>query len=175
VGAELGLAPEHCEGGATPERKREVIEREAARRVTLMVGDGVNDAPALARASVGIAVRGGAEASLAAADVFLAHPGLDGLVALADGARRTLAVIRRNIAFSLVYNVVGAALAMTGVIDPLIAAILMPLSSLTVVLASWKGRTFDEPARVAASEPRRERAGHERSAARLATGGGTAA
>ena len=65
---------------------------------------------------------------------------------LTDGAARTMHVIRRNIAFSLVYNVIGAGLAMTGQITPLIAAILMPASSLTVVIASWRARTFEEAA-----------------------------
>jgi cation transport ATPase len=65
-------------------------------------------------------------------------------VRLTDGAARTMRVIRRNIVFSLVYNAIGATLAMTGVLDPLIATILMPLSSLTVVLASWRGRTFQD-------------------------------
>jgi hypothetical protein len=65
------------------------------------------------------------------------------LVELTEGARRTMGVIRRNIAFSLVYNLAGAALAMGGWINPLIAAVLMPASSVTVVLASWWGRTFD--------------------------------
>ena len=59
------------------------------------------------------------------------------------GSERTLRVIRRNIAFSLAYNIAGAALAMGGWINPLIAAILMPVSSLTVVLASWRSRTFE--------------------------------
>ena len=111
----------------------------------VMVGDGVNDAAAMARATVGIAVRGGAEASLAVADVYLSRPGLAPLDELMAGSERTLRVIRRNIAFSLAYNVAGAALAMGGWINPLIAAILMPASSLTVVLASWRSRTF-EPA-----------------------------
>jgi Cu2+-exporting ATPase len=77
--------------------------------------------------------------------VFLSRPGIDGLDVLTRGARRTLAVIRRNIAFSLAYNVVGATLAMMGLIHPLLAALLMPASSLTVVLASWRSRTFDVP------------------------------
>ncbi|HEY9383724.1 MAG TPA: heavy metal translocating P-type ATPase, partial [Gemmatimonadales bacterium] len=114
------------------------------RESVVMVGDGVNDAAAIARATVGVAVRGGAEASLAAADVYL-EAGLAGLLPLLRGAERTLKVIRRNIAFSLLYNLVGATLAVAGVITPLIAAILMPMSSLTVVLASWRSRTF-EPA-----------------------------
>jgi Cu2+-exporting ATPase len=142
IGRALGFAGAECRGAATPEQKLAIVERAASTSPVLVVGDGVNDAAAMARATVGIAVRGGAEASLAAADVYLARPGLCSLVELIDGARRTLRVIRRNIAFSLVYNAIGAGLAITGVIDPLIAAILMPMSSLTVVLASWGSRTF---------------------------------
>ena len=96
-------------------------------------------------ATVGVGVRGGAEASLAAADVFLAGEGLGPLVTLVTGAARVLGVIRLDIAISLVYNLVGAALAMSGRIDPLLAAVLMPASSLTVVLVSWLGRTFEGP------------------------------
>jgi Cu2+-exporting ATPase len=145
VGRELGFAAEDVEGGAGPERKCQVIEAAAACGTVVMAGDGINDAAAIARATVGIGVRGGAEACLAAADVFVARPGLAALEELVAGSERTLGVIRRNIAFSLVYNTVGAVLAMSGRIDPLLAAILMPLSSLTVVLASWHGRTFDTP------------------------------
>jgi Cu2+-exporting ATPase len=72
----------------------------------------------------------------------LTRPGLEPVVELIDGARRTVAVIRRNIAFSLVYNLVGVALAMSGVLSPLVAAVLMPISSLTVVSSSFKSRTF---------------------------------
>jgi len=143
VGERLGFGREALQGGASPEDKLAVIERWAGQGPVVMVGDGVNDAAAIARASVGVGVRGGAEASLAAADVYLVRPGLGPLVDLVVGAERTLHVIRRNIACSLAYNIVGAGLAMTGVINPLIAAIMMPASSLTVVLASWRSRTFE--------------------------------
>jgi P-type Cu2+ transporter len=94
-------------------------------------------------ASVGAGyTTGGAEACLATADVYLARPGLEPLVTLVEGSRRTVRVIRRNITFSIVYNIIGATLAITGTIDPLIAAVLMPASSLTVVLASWVSTTF---------------------------------
>lgn len=142
VGGALGFNPEQLQGGMAPEAKLAAIEARASRGSVVMVGDGVNDAAAIARASVGIAVRGGAEASLAAADVYLVRPGLRPLADLMEGARRTLKVIRRNIGFSLVYNLAGVALAMSGRIDPLLAAILMPASSITVVLASWRSRTF---------------------------------
>jgi Cu2+-exporting ATPase len=142
VGRILGFAHDDCRGGASPEDKRRAVEEAAREGPVVMVGDGVNDAAAIASASVGIGMRGGAEACLAAADVFLSRPGLDPLLRLLGGSRRTLGVIRRGIGFSLVYNVAGATLAVMGVVDPLIAAILMPASSISVVLASWWGRTF---------------------------------
>ncbi len=143
VGSALGFAPDACRGAATPEEKLRVVEEQSRRGPVVMVGDGVNDAAAIARATVGVGVSGGAEASLAAADVYLTRPGLGSLVALVDGAQRTLHVIRRNIVFSIAYNLVGAGLAMAGLINPLLAAILMPASSMTVVLASWKSTTFE--------------------------------
>ena len=155
VGAQLGFAPGDAIGGAAPEQKLAYVQHaRTAARVTpasrrpaiVMVGDGVNDAAAIAVADVGIGVHGGAEASLITADVHLTTPGLEPLVRLVAGASRTMRVIRRNIAFSLAYNVLGVALAMTGVISPLIAAVMMPASSLTVVLGSWLGRTFEQPA-----------------------------
>jgi len=142
VAQRLGFGPGSWRGAATPEAKLAEIDRAAGEGPVVMVGDGVNDAAAMARASVGVAVRGGAEASLAVADVYLSRPGLRALDDLVAGSERTLRVIRRNIGFSLAYNVAGAALAMTGVITPLLAAVMMPASSLTVVLASWRSRTF---------------------------------
>ncbi|MBI3569174.1 MAG: heavy metal translocating P-type ATPase [Gemmatimonadetes bacterium] len=138
----LGIPESAFRGGATPEEKRAVVEAASREGPVVMVGDGVNDAAAIAAATVGIGVRGGAEACLAAADVFLARAGLAPLLELQTGARRTMRLIRVGIGFSLFYNLVAASLAIAGVMDPLIAAILMPLSSLTVVLAAWHGRTF---------------------------------
>ncbi len=144
VGKALGFATENIIGGATPEQKLGFVEQARARGTVVMVGDGVNDAAAIAVASVGIGVHGGAEACLSTADIYLATPGLSPLMELITGAERTMRVIRRNILFSLTYNVVGAGMAMIGVLTPLIAAILMPASSITVVLASWYSRTFDK-------------------------------
>ncbi len=147
IGAELGFAPEACRGGATPEDKLAEVEALASTGRVVMVGDGVNDAAAIARATVGVGVKGGAEACLAAADVFLSRPGLAPLADLTEGAARTLRVIRLGIGISILYNAAGVALAYFGRINPLVAAIMMPVSSLTVVLIAWRGRTFEEPSR----------------------------
>lgn len=148
VGRSLGFAPDEVHGGVSPEGKLAAIEtlRESSGgRTVVMVGDGVNDAAAIAAAHVGIGVHGGAEVSLATADVHLARPGLEPLLELVNGATRTFAVIRRNMGWAILYNLVGVALAMTGHLSPLVAAILMPISSVTVVLSSWQSRTFEEP------------------------------
>lgn len=148
VGQHVGIHPDACRGGASPEDKLDVVrDASLGSRTVVMVGDGVNDAAALAAASVGIAVHGGAEASLAAADVYLNTPGLSPIVALTLASRRTMRIIRRNFALSLFYNIFAALLAVTGVINPLIAAVLMPLSSLTVVLSSYQSRTFESEKR----------------------------
>jgi Cu2+-exporting ATPase len=143
----LGIDLADATGGASPEEKLRRVEDARTRGTVLMVGDGVNDAAAIAAATVGVGVHGGAEASMSAADVYLARAGLGSLVELVEGSRRTMLVIRNNIIFSIAYNILGATLALLGILDPLIAAVLMPMSSLSVVFASWRGRTFDiEPA-----------------------------
>jgi Cu2+-exporting ATPase len=148
VGRTLEVPAQRRQAAASPEAKLAAVERAVARsslqRPVVMVGDGVNDAAALAAASVGVAVHGGAEASLAAADVFIDHPGLEPLLGLVSGARAAVRVIRRNLALSLAYNLLGATLAVAGIISPLVAAVLMPLSSLTVVTISYRSRTFQQ-------------------------------
>ena len=142
VAARLDLPAEECHGGVSPEGKLALVRDALRSGRVVMAGDGVNDAAAVAAASVGIGVHGGAEACLTNADVYLTTPGLAPLVELTEGSARTMRLIRRNIGFSLAYNTVGVTLAVTGTISPLIAAIMMPLSSVTVVFSSWYGSSF---------------------------------
>ncbi|MGC4067991.1 MAG: heavy metal translocating P-type ATPase [Polyangiaceae bacterium] len=143
VAARLGLPFKFVKGSSSPESKLALVESLTKEQTVVMVGDGVNDAGALSAATVGVAVHGGAEASLSAADAFSTEPGLGKVVELVEGSRRTLKVIRRGLAFSLLYNLIGTALAMMGWLNPLVAAVLMPLSSLTVVTNAFRSKTFE--------------------------------
>lgn len=143
VAAELGISPELTHAQVLPEEKLRIIESsQQTHQTVVMVGDGVNDAAALAAASVGIAVHGGAEVALQAAPVYLGQPGLRSLVELLQGSRSTMQAIRRGLVVSLGYNLTAITLAMLGIITPLLAAILMPISSLTVTILAICQRTF---------------------------------
>ncbi len=130
---ELGIA-EHL-GAASPEDKLAYVEKLQARgAVVAMVGDGVNDAPVLARAQVSIAPGSGTELAQISADIILLTDRLDVLADTVHAARRTLRVIRQNLGWAVAYNAVALPLAMAGLVTPLVAAIGMSASSLLVVL-----------------------------------------
>ncbi|MEZ6243276.1 MAG: heavy metal translocating P-type ATPase [Phycisphaerales bacterium] len=134
------------EGGVSPEGKAATVERlrRDGRRV-VMVGDGVNDAAAMASASVGIGVHGGAEASLEAADVYLTDEGLAPIVELIDRSHGTMRIVWICLTVSALYNAIAAGLAMVGLMSALLAAVLMPVSSLAVVaIALHAGRLGNE-------------------------------
>ena len=143
VGAALGLRPEDVKGRHSPEDKQRLVEALSEQRhVVAMVGDGVNDTAALRAAHVGIAVSGSSAASRVAADAYTTRPGLEAVVELIQESAGVLHVIQRNLAFSLIYNVLGGAAALIGLVTPLFAAVAMPISSFIVVLSSIRQRTF---------------------------------
>ncbi|HET9991872.1 MAG TPA: cation-translocating P-type ATPase, partial [Kofleriaceae bacterium] len=142
VGQELGLAAARCSGAMSPENKLARIESARTRGPVAMVGDGVNDAAAIAAATCGIAVSGAAEVAIEAADVYLRSPSIEAIAATARGAVATLATIRRSLKISLAYNLTAGTLAAVGLIHPLLAAVLMPASSLTVLASSLRSRAF---------------------------------
>jgi Cu+-exporting ATPase len=139
VAAKLGI--EEVFGEVRPEDKLKLVERlQAEGRVVAMAGDGINDAPALARADVGIAMGTGTDVAMAAGKVTLVKGDLGGIARARQLSERTVANMKQNLAFALVYNALGVPVA-AGVLypafglllSPVIAAVAMSFSSVSVV------------------------------------------
>ena len=144
IAAELGIEASDVEAELSPEDKLERVRTMATStdRTVVMLGDGVNDAAAMAAVDVGIAVRGGAEASLEAADVYLQAPGVSPLGTLMRATRSVRRRLVLCLGVSISYNALAGAAAIAGLVGPLTAAVIMPMSSLSVLtiasLGAWK-------------------------------------
>jgi Cu+-exporting ATPase len=135
IGRDLHLAA--VRAGLKPADKvQAVIEAKAKGRHVAMVGDGINDAPALAAADLGIAIGSGTDVAMAAAGVTLMRPDPRLIPASLDIARRTVGKIRQNLFWAFVYNVIGIPLAAFGFLTPAVAGAAMALSSVSVVTNS---------------------------------------
>lgn len=136
VGQACGLKKEQIYSELFPEDKKEIIERH---KNTCMIGDGANDSLSLQAADIGIALKGSVEMSLNSADVHFTKGGLTPFVKLLELSNTANYVLRRNLAISLIYNSIGGTLALLGLINPLLAAILMPISSAIIVISTIWG------------------------------------
>lgn len=140
VAARLGIADAH--GGMTPEDKAALVARLRRDGAVAAVGDGINDAAMLAAADVAVGVSGGLEAAMDRCHAFCARPAEAGPVALWRGSIATRTSIADLLRVSAVYNLVAIAGAAGGLFGPLVCAIAMPLSSLTVVVLALRARPF---------------------------------
>ena len=134
-------------GEQMPADKIAHLERlQAAGRKVLMVGDGLNDAPALAASHVSMAPSSGSDVGRQAADFVLTGNSLEGVVFAREIAKRTDRLARQNIAIAIIYNCIAVPLALAGLVTPLVAAICMSASSVLVVANSMRLRRSPAPA-----------------------------
>ena len=141
IAAQVGIAPDHIIAGVSPEGKIEKVRQlqESGHRV-LAVGDGINDAAALAQADLSIAMGTGTDTAIATADITLMRPQLMGAVQSLDLSRKTLRTIKLNLGWAFSYNAIGIPIAAMGLMSPMYAAAAMALSSLFVVTNSLRIR-----------------------------------
>jgi Cu+-exporting ATPase len=148
IARRVGIRPERVAAGLLPEDKDGLLrDLQAAGHVVAMVGDGINDAPALARADLGVALGTGTDAAIGAAEITLIGGGLDGVIEAIRLSRRAMRIIRQNLFWAFAYNAVLVPVAMGALypalgigLSPVLSSFAMSLSSVSVVTNSLRLR-----------------------------------
>jgi Cu+-exporting ATPase len=138
MGSKVGIKIDHIYASATPEDKLNFISSLQANGKVLMIGDGINDAAAIAQSDFSIAMGSGTDTAIAAADVTLIRPSLIAAIDAISISKKTVKIIKSNLGWAFFYNVAAIPIAATGNLSPMYAAAAMSLSSLFVVLNSLR-------------------------------------
>jgi Cu+-exporting ATPase len=139
VALTVGIDTEYVVSAAMPETKLAIVERlKSEGRCVLMIGDGINDAAALTAADLSMAMGTGTDTAISSADITLMNSGLGSVISALKLSQKTLKIIRLNMGWALIYNVIGLPIAALGYLQPIYAAGAMALSSLFVVTNSLR-------------------------------------
>jgi Cu+-exporting ATPase len=138
IGSEVGIPIDHIFASASPSDKLEFVSKLQENGKVLMIGDGINDAAAIAKADLSIAIGSGTDIAIAAADITLIRPSLLAALDAIAISKKTVRVIKSNLGWAFLYNLVGIPIAASGNLSPIYAAAAMSASSLFVVLNSLR-------------------------------------